>query len=172
MTTARRPMDLFEIWIRILKAGVEIYNLTASKHDLKPSGTFFWKFACDLGFAGCVIYPRGRLSHEALQRIQVQNTKNTKYKGQHMFQQNNWFIQVMSLIGYLNELIDDSMDFPFYQQFNPLFNWISAPLSIGRSIFCARGLGPAGLGWIFNQIINAIVGKGVYPLTIHSNDWD
>ena len=49
----------------------------------------------------------------------------------------------MSLIGYLNELIDDSMDFPFYQQFNPLFNWISAPLSIGRSIF-ARARVPPG----------------------------
>ena len=24
-----------------------------SKHDLKPSGTFFRKIACDLGFAGC-----------------------------------------------------------------------------------------------------------------------
>ena len=49
MTTARRPMDLFEIWDQIQKAGIEIYNLAVSKHDLKP---FFRKNACDLGFAG------------------------------------------------------------------------------------------------------------------------
>ena len=36
MITARRPMDLFEIWDLILKAGIEIYNLAVSKHDLKP----------------------------------------------------------------------------------------------------------------------------------------
>ena len=28
--------------------------VTMSKHDLKASGTFFRKFACDLGFAGTV----------------------------------------------------------------------------------------------------------------------
>ena len=37
-----------------------------SKHDLKPSGTLFWKFACDLGFAGYVFYqnlpPEGDLA--------------------------------------------------------------------------------------------------------------
>ena len=54
-----------------------------------------------------------------------------------------YITKVMDLLKYLNDLIDDSMGFPFYQQFNPLFNWISAPLSIGRSIFCARaGWGP------------------------------
>ena len=43
----------------------------------------------------------------------------------------------MSLIDYLNELIDYSMGFPFYQRLNPLFNGISnkdTPLSSGRSI--------------------------------------
>ena len=49
----------------------------------------------------------------------------------------------MPLIDYLNELIDISMSFPFYQWLNPLFNWISAPLSIGRSIF-ARARVPPG----------------------------
>ena len=44
----------------------------------------------------------------------------------------------MPLTDYLNELIDISMSFPFYQWLNLLFNWISAPLSIGRSIFFAR----------------------------------
>ena len=48
------------------------YNLALSKHDLKPSATFFWNFACELGFAGYVCSskcaPGGRLSHEALQR--------------------------------------------------------------------------------------------------------
>ena len=37
-----------------------------SKHDLKPSGTLFWKFACDLGFASHVFYqnlpPEGDLA--------------------------------------------------------------------------------------------------------------
>ena len=32
----------------------EILRLAVSKHDLKASGTFFRKFACDLGFAGTV----------------------------------------------------------------------------------------------------------------------
>ena len=54
----------------------------------------------------------------------------------------------MSLIDYLNELIDYSMGFPFYQRLNPLFNGISnkdTPLSIGRSILArAQGWGP---GW-------------------------
>ena len=35
MTTARRPMDLFEIWDLIPEALVEIYNLAASNQDLK-----------------------------------------------------------------------------------------------------------------------------------------
>ena len=29
----------------------------------------------------------------------------------------------MPLIDYVNELIDFSMSFPFYQRLNPLFNW-------------------------------------------------
>ena len=52
----------------------------------------------------------------------------------------------MSLIDYLNELIDYSMGFPFYQRWNPLFNGISdkdTPLSIGWSIF-ARARVPLG----------------------------
>ena len=45
----------------------EILRLAASKHDLKASGTFFRKFACDLGFAGIywTFAPRGRLNYEA-----------------------------------------------------------------------------------------------------------
>ena len=69
MITARRPMDLFEIWDLIPAAGIETYNLAVSKHDLKPSATFFRKFACDLGFAAYVFHglfaPGGRLNHEA-----------------------------------------------------------------------------------------------------------
>ena len=42
------------------------YNLALSKHDLKPSAIFFWKFACDLGFASYVFYqnlpPEGDLA--------------------------------------------------------------------------------------------------------------
>ena len=37
---------------KILKALVEIKRSTVSKRDLKHSGTFFRKIACDLGFAG------------------------------------------------------------------------------------------------------------------------
>ena len=51
----------------------------------------------------------------------------------------------MSLIDYLNELIDYSMGFPFYQRLNPLFDWIFngfGLLLIGRSIL-ARGVLPA-----------------------------
>ena len=51
------------------------------------------------------------------------------------------------LIGYLNELIDFSMSFPFYRRLNPLFDELfnkDTTLSIGRSIF-ARARVP--LGW-------------------------
>ena len=54
----------------------------------------------------------------------------------------------MSLIDYLNELIDYSMGFPFYQRLNPLFNGISnedAPLSSGRSILARPTQGPRTL---------------------------
>ena len=36
----------------------EILRLAVAKHDLKASGTFFRKFACDLGFAGTVFIGR------------------------------------------------------------------------------------------------------------------
>ena len=52
----------------------------------------------------------------------------------------------MSLIDHLNELIDYSMGFPFYQRLNPLFNGISnkdAPLSNGRSILARPTQGPS-----------------------------
>ena len=54
------------------------------------------------------------------------------------------------LIGYLNELIDFSMSFPFYRRLNPLFDELfnkDTTLSIGRIIFCARaGWGPPARG--------------------------
>ena len=56
MITARRPVDLFEICNRIQEAGIEIYNLAVSNHDLKPSVAFFRKFACDLEFAAYVFH--------------------------------------------------------------------------------------------------------------------
>ena len=47
--------------------------MAVSKPDLKPSVTFFQKFACDLGFAGYVflefLLPEGDFSHEALRRM-------------------------------------------------------------------------------------------------------
>ena len=49
---------------------------------------------------------------------------------------------MMSLIDNLNEILNFSLPFPFYQQFNPLFNGISTPLSIGRSILARGSLGP------------------------------
>ena len=42
---------LKSFWKSISKALVEILRSTISKRDLKHSDTFFWKFACDLGFA-------------------------------------------------------------------------------------------------------------------------
>ena len=54
--------------------------MAVSKHDLKPSVTFFRKFACDLGFAGYVSVdvcpPEGDFGHGALRR----NIKNTLTK--------------------------------------------------------------------------------------------
>ena len=38
-----------------IAAFFEISCLAVAKHDLKPSGTFFRKFACDLGLAGIVV---------------------------------------------------------------------------------------------------------------------
>ena len=49
---------------------------------------------------------------------------------------------MMSLIDNLNEILNFSLPFPFYQQFNPLFNGISTPLSIRRSILARWGPGP------------------------------
>ena len=66
----------------------------------------------------------------------------------------------MSLIDYLNELIDYSMGFPFYQRLNPLFSGISnedAPLSSGRSILArAQPLIKGETHWIVNQFIEII----------------
>ena len=79
MTTARRPMDVFEIWDLILEAGIEIYNLAVSKHDLKPSATFFKKNVCDLGFAAYGIFekPFSDTSANASSNAQVNTSVNT-----------------------------------------------------------------------------------------------
>ena len=56
----------------------------------------------------------------------------------------------MPLIVYLNELIEYSMGFPFYQRLNPLFTGISnkdAPLSSGRSILARGSRGPGPGPW-------------------------
>ena len=46
--------------------------MAVSKPDLKPSGTFFRKFACDLGFAGYVFVellpPEGDLATKLYRR--------------------------------------------------------------------------------------------------------
>ena len=72
----------------------------------------------------------------------------------------------MPLIDNLNELIDFSMSFPFYQRLNPLFNWISAPfINWSKHLLRSRGLGPAGPGGparaqkCFDQLIKGR-GKG------------
>ena len=67
----------------------------------------------------------------------------------------------MSLIDYLNELIDYAMGFPFYQRLNPLFNGISnkdAPLPSGRSILArpTQGTIKGETHWIVNQFIEII----------------
>ena len=42
---------------------------------------------------------------------------------------------MMSLIDNLNEILNFSLPFPFYQQFNPLFNGISTHLVINWKCF-------------------------------------
>ena len=52
--------------------------------------------------------------------------------------------KMMSSIDYLNEFLNSSLPFPFYQRLNALFNGISnkdTPLSIGRSILARWGPG-------------------------------
>ena len=59
--------------------------MAVSNHDLKPSGTFVLKFACDLGFAGYVFLgllpppPGGRLSYEAY-NVERYDTYSAKFK--------------------------------------------------------------------------------------------
>ena len=99
----------------------------------------------------------------------------------------------MPLIDNLNELIDDSMSFPFYNNlihyliwYPPLYQLVEAflrarvppgrraPARARKKCFdqLIKGREKGQIQWISNQIINAIVGKGENPLTIHSNDWD
>ena len=47
-----QKLHLFQKIRKIPEALDEIWNLAVSNRDLKPSGTFFRKFACGLGFAG------------------------------------------------------------------------------------------------------------------------
>ena len=77
----------------------------------------------------------------------------------------------MSFIDYLNELIDYSMGFPFYQRLNPLFNGISskdAPLSSGRSILArpTQSHSPGRAPKCFNHLIY----KGVSLLDVPLNN--
>ena len=69
MTITRRRSNLFPKFQKIPAALDEYFAMAVSNRDLKPSGTSFWKNACDLGFAGYVFLgflpPGGRLSHEA-----------------------------------------------------------------------------------------------------------
>ena len=83
-----------------------------------------------------------------------------------------------------------SLPFPFYQQFNPLFNGISTPLSIGRSILARWGPGtwPGGRGtrapkcfdhlikgrlyWISHSIMDSTLDKRGKPLNNRSIYWD
>ena len=47
-----QKLHLFQKFRKIPEALDEIENVAVSKRDLKPSATFFRKFACGLGFAG------------------------------------------------------------------------------------------------------------------------
>ena len=163
------------------------YNLALSKHDLKPSGTFFWKFACDLGFAAYVFSsnfaPGGRLSHKAYNGCcpKTKITRKIKRTSRHMRSISKYMIvnsfwpfsnALISIVwvnsqwifpfanDYINYLIGYSMDLTFSP---PLYQLVEA-------FFLRAGKGQ--IHWISNQIINAIVGKGENPLTIHSNGWD
>ena len=69
MAVTRRRKHLNQYFLAGSAAFCEIYHLAVSKRDLKPSGTFFRKFAYNLGFAGTrlswIFAPGGRLRYEA-----------------------------------------------------------------------------------------------------------
>ena len=86
-----------------------MYNAVAlSKHDLKPSGTFFWKFACELGFAGYVVSssfaPGGQLIHEAYNGYCTKATLKIKRTSRHMRSISKYII-VNSFWPFSNALI-------------------------------------------------------------------
>ena len=86
----------------------ELFLLALSKHDLKPSGIFFWKFACDLGFAGYVFSsnfaPGGRLRHEAYNGCCTKATLKIKRTSRHMRSISKYMI-VNSFCPFSNALI-------------------------------------------------------------------
>ena len=51
MAVTRHRSNLFPKFRKIPAALDEYYAMAVSNRDLKPSGTFFRKFTCDLGFA-------------------------------------------------------------------------------------------------------------------------
>ena len=70
-------------------------------------------------------------------------------------------MEIMSLIDHPHEILNFSLPFPFYQQFNPLFNGIATPFIIWSKHFGARGPpGPAGPSprapKCFDQMINGV----------------
>ena len=81
--STHQKSNLFQKFWKIPAAQHLDHTMAVSNHDLKPSGAFFRKFACDLGFAGYVFLgflpPGGRLSYEAY-NLERYNTYNVKLK--------------------------------------------------------------------------------------------
>ena len=108
MTITRRTKHLRKMLELPQKALNVYYAVALSKHDLKPSGTFFWKFACDLGFAGYVfssnVAPGGRLRHEAYNGCCTRATLKIKRTDRHMRSISKYMI-VNSFCPFSNVLI-------------------------------------------------------------------
>ena len=60
-----------------------------SKHDLKPSGTLFWTFACDLGFAGYVFYQNLPPEGDLATKLYTSDKENVEIEIVYTSDQNN-----------------------------------------------------------------------------------
>ena len=164
--------------------------MALSKHDLKPSGTFFWIFACDLGFAGYVFSsnfaPGGRLRHEAYNGCCTKATLKIKRTNRHMRSISKYMIvnsfwpfsnALISIVWVnsqwifpfandcINYLIGYSMDLTFSP---PLYQLVEAFFARARA--GARRPGGTRARAKMLRPIEKGAGKRSNPLNIQSNN--
>ena len=65
-----------------------------SKHDLKPSGSLFWKFACDLGFAGYAFYQMLPPEDDLATKLYTSDKENVAIEIAYTSDQNNVEIEI------------------------------------------------------------------------------